>query len=163
MSHFLIKSDIACPWSVDPNVLVKNRFDVLIDFLMESLRGGAREVIIMLCDGTTYRVNSLPYDRAKHVARWLLAQPSYKTDLESLIANYRHVYYLHEGGIDISQIALEADGLYVFGDHDGLSSEDERILKKRAVWISLGLVPYMSWQAAAYLAYVLKRETSRVA
>jgi tRNA (pseudouridine54-N1)-methyltransferase len=26
------------------------------------------------------------------------------------------------------------------------------------VWISLGQLPYMSWQAAAYVAYVLRRQ-----
>ncbi|ABL87995.1 protein of unknown function DUF358 [Pyrobaculum islandicum DSM 4184] len=154
---FLIKSDVACPWSVDLHNLVKNRFDVLIDFLVESLRGGAREVYIMLCEGTTYRVASYPSDRTHAVASWLLSLPSFKSDLKTIVGRFRHVYYLHERGIDVSEIALTSDGLYIFGDHDGLSQEDEEILSKHAVWISLGPVPYMSWQAAAYVAYLISQ------
>jgi Uncharacterized conserved protein len=158
LSAFLIKSDVACPWSIDASSLVKNRFDVLVDFLVESLRGGVREVYVMLCDGTTYRITSAPPGRARVVASWLLTQKSFKTDLRTILARYRHVYYLHESGRDISDIRLKDDGLFIFGDHDGLSPEDEELLSKRAVWISLGPLPYMSWQAATYVAYVLKRQ-----
>jgi len=158
LSAFLIKSDVACPWSLDVNCLVKNRFDVLVDFVVESLRGGVREVYVMLCDGTTYRITSVPSGRARMVASWLLAQEPFKADLRSILAKYRHVYYLHESGRDISDVRLEGDGLFIFGDHDGLSPEDEELLSRRAVWISLGPLPYMSWQAAVYVAYVLKRQ-----
>ena len=155
---FLIKSDVACPWSLDINSLVKNRFDVLIDFLVESLRGGIREVYVMLCDGTTYRITSVPSGRARDVAAWLLAQRPFKADMRAILAKYRHVYYLHESGRDVSEVRLEGDGLFIFGDHDDLSAEDEELLSRRAVWISLGSLPYMSWQAAAYVAYMLRRQ-----
>jgi tRNA (pseudouridine54-N1)-methyltransferase len=155
---FLIKSDVACPWSLDVNSLVKNRFDVLIDFLVESLRGGIREVYVMLCDGTTYCITSVPSGRARDVAAWLLAQRPFKADMRAILAKYRHVYYLHENGRDVSEVRLEGDGLFIFGDHDGLSAEDEELLSRRAVWISLGRLPYMSWQAAAYVAYMLRRQ-----
>lgn len=154
---FLIKSDVACPWSVNAEELVKNRFDVLVDFLIESINGGAREVYIMLCDGTTYRISSIPSRRARDVARWLLSTQPIRTDLKSIIGRYRKVYYLHEEGRDVADVELDGGGLYVFGDHDGLSNEDEELLAKHAVWISLGPIPYMSWQAAAYLAYLLRR------
>jgi Uncharacterized conserved protein len=154
----LIKSDVACPWSLDINALVKNRFDVLIDFLVESLRGGVGEVYIMLCDGTTYRITSVPSGGARAVASWLLAQESFKSDLRTILAKYKHVYYLHERGRDISELRLNVDGLFVFGDHDGLSPDDEELLSKRAIWISIGPLPYMSWQVAAYVAYLLRRQ-----
>ena len=157
MRAFLIKSDVACPWSIDVNSLVKSRFDVLVDFVVESLRGGVSEVYVMLCEGTTYRITSVPSGRAHVVASWLLTQESFKADLRAISARYRHVYYLHESGRDISDVRLEGGGLFIFGDHDGLSPEDEELLSRRAVWISLGPLPYMSWQAAAYVAYVLKR------
>jgi len=154
---FLIKSDTVCPWTIDVKALVKGRFDVLVDFAAESIRGGAREVYIMLCDGTTYHVSSVPGGPAVEVASWLLSQPSFKASLEAILANYRRVYYLHERGADILSTDLSGDALYVFGDHDGLSREDEEVLTKRAQWLSLGPVPYMSWHAAAYVAFLLRR------
>ncbi|ACB40290.1 tRNA (pseudouridine-N1)-methyltransferase [Pyrobaculum neutrophilum] len=154
---FLIKSDVACPWSIDPHNLVKGRFDVLIDFAVEALRGGAREVYIMLCDGTTYHLVSPHKGRSREIASWLLSTQALKTDLRSVVNSYRRVYYLHERGRDISEVPLEGDALYVFGDHDGLSSEDEAFLAKHAVWISLGPTPYMSWQAAVYVAWRLSK------
>lgn len=153
---FLIKSDTACPWSIDAEVLVKSRFDVLIDFLIESITGGVESVYVMLCDGTTFHLTSIPSDDPRRVAAWLLSQPSEKTSLKALINRFRHVYYLHERGLDVYEVKLERDGLYVFGDHDGLSPEDEEILSG-AVRLSLSATPYMSWQAAAYLAYLLKK------
>ncbi|MCX8136401.1 tRNA (pseudouridine-N1)-methyltransferase [Pyrobaculum aerophilum] len=155
---FLIKSDIACPWSISAEELVKNRFDVLVDFVIESITGGVREVYVMLCDGSTYLITSLPSQRARAVARWLLSRQPFKTSLQAIIAKYRSVYYLHERGRDISEARLNGNGLYIFGDHDGLSREDEELLAKHAEWISLGSTPYMSWHAAAYLAYLLKRQ-----
>lgn len=155
---FLIKSDTACPWSIDADLPVRGRFDVLIDFLIESVRGGAREVYIMLCDGTTYRVSSIPSDRARDVASWLLSTTPFKADLASLISKYRRVYYMHERGRDASGVALDAEGLYVFGDQDGLSADDERILRERAVWVSLGPLSYISWHAAVYVAYLVRRQ-----
>ncbi|MEM0468131.1 MAG: tRNA (pseudouridine-N1)-methyltransferase [Pyrobaculum sp.] len=153
---FLIKSDTACPWTIDPEVLVKNRFDVLIDFLIESIKGGVSNVYIMLCDGTTFHITSIPTDNPRILADWLLKKPAEKTSLKTLVNRFRHVYYLHERGVDIYDVKLEHDGLYIFGDHDGLSPEDERLLSD-AVWLSLSSTPYMSWQAAVYLAYLLKR------
>ncbi len=153
---FLIKSDTVCPWSIDLKTLVKGRFDVVVDFVIESTNGGVREVYVMLCDGTTHYVNSPTPPRAREAAEWLLSTPVFKTSLETLLKKYRHVYYLHEGGIDVSRVKLER-GLYVFGDHDGLSPRDEEVLSKRAVWISLGRTPYMSWQAAVYMAYLLRK------
>jgi len=154
---FLIKSDVACPWSISPEELVKNRFDVLVDFVVESIRGGAREVYVMLCDGTTYRVSAAPLLRAREAARWLLSNPPFKTNLKAIVGRYRNVYYLHERGRDVSEVRLDGEGLYIFGDHDGLSREDEEFLEKHATWVSLGATPYMSWQAAAYLTYLLRR------
>ncbi|MFN3803637.1 MAG: tRNA (pseudouridine-N1)-methyltransferase [Pyrobaculum sp.] len=151
---FFIKSDTLCPWSIDLKTLVRNRFDVLIDFTIESIKGGVREVYVMLCDGTTYHVTSIPSDKTREVATWL--KPSFKSTLEDLVRRFGRVYYLHERGRDIFDVRLE-DGLYVFGDHDGLSPHDEEILSRRAIWISLGPTPYMSWQAAVYVAYLLKK------
>ena len=154
--HFLIKSDVACPWNIDLKNLVKNRVDVLVDFVVESLRAGVEEVFLMLCDGTTYRVTSAP-ERSREAAGRIFASQSFKTDLPTLLGAYRHVYYLHEKGVDVSRVALEKDGLYIFGDHDGLAPADEELLARRAVWVSLGATPYRSWQAAVYVAYLLNR------
>lgn len=155
--RFLIKSETACP-PIDPSRLARGRLDVVLDFALEALRAGAVEVHILLCDGTAYRLRGPPPDDAVSMARALASSQPLKADLASLLALFDVVYYLHEEGVDISEVPLRSGALFVVGDQDGLSPEDEALLRRKAVWVSLGRLPYLSWICPVYLAWWLNRK-----
>lgn len=152
----MIRSDTACP-PIDPGQLSRGRLDVVLDFALESLRAGAEDVYLLLCDGSAYRLSGPPPEDAGALARALAGAQPQRADLQSLLAPFRHVYYLHEEGVDIAEVQLRRDGLFVVGDQDGLSPQDESLLRRRALWISLGRTPYISWFCPVYLAWWLNR------
>ncbi|MEL9990336.1 MAG: RNA methyltransferase [Thermoproteus sp.] len=153
--NFLIKSDTACWKDFPPQPLVRGRADVLLDFALEALRAGATRVYIAFCDDVVVEIERSSAKNSKELARELLGAKRFKASLKEVVASWRGpVYYLHESGIDIDRVEIPKDALIVVGDQDGLSREDEEFLRGRAVWVSIGPLPYLSWFCAPY---VIKR------
>lgn len=140
-----------------PEPLVKNRADVLLDFALEALRGGAERVYIVLCDEEVVEVERTSAKSARELAAEVARAKRYRGSLKEIVSQWRGpVYYLHERGVDISKVEIGRGSLIVVGDHDGLSQADEEFLAKRAVWVSLGPRPYLSWFCAAYVAAYMR-------
>lgn len=153
---FLIKSDAACP-PFPPEPLVRNRADVLLDFALEALRGGAERVYIVLCDEEVVELAGTPAASARELAGEIQRHKRYRGSLRGIVSGWRGpVYYLHESGVDVSRVRMGRDSLIVVGDHDGLSRGDEEFLRGRALWVSIGPKPYLSWFCAAYMAARLR-------
>lgn len=134
---------------------MRGRADVLLDFALEALRAGATRVYIAFCDDVVVEIERSSAKNSKELARELLGAKRFKASLKEVVASWRGpVYYLHESGIDIDRVEIPKDALIVVGDQDGLSREDEEFLRGRAVWVSIGPLPYLSWFCAPY---VIKR------
>ena len=84
-----------------------------------------------------------------------------KTSFEALIkakAETSHVYVLEEGGRNIDEAEIEANPLFVLGDHVGLPKKAETFVMRYGEKISLGKQPYLAASCITVLNYLLDRQ-----
>jgi tRNA (pseudouridine54-N1)-methyltransferase len=72
------------------------------------------------------------------------------------------VYVLEEGGEDVSSFDLQADAIFVLGDHVGLPKNVEGFALRYGQKISLGRQPYLAASCITVLNYLLDRKQRRV-
>ena len=156
--YFAIKSDTACLEDLDPRNIVRNRADVVVDFVVESLRAGAEGVYAVLCRGEVIYVprgaGIAGYGDADKLRKYLVGRGGLKYALDRFRGR---IVYLVEDGVDIVQIRLDKDSLFVIGDQDGLSSDDEVLLGEYgATRVSIGPLPYVSWFCPVFVSWFLR-------
>ncbi len=85
-----------------------------------------------------------------------------KTGFEALLkmkAETNQIYVLEEDGVDVEEITLSTDALFVLGDHVGLPKKAEAFALRYGTKISLGKIPYLVTSCITILNYLLdKRE-----
>jgi tRNA (pseudouridine54-N1)-methyltransferase len=84
-----------------------------------------------------------------------------KTSFEALLkakAETSHVYVLEEDGKNIAEIMIEANPLFVLGDHVGLPKKAETFALRYGEKISLGKQPYLAASCITVLNYLLDRQ-----
>lgn len=68
------------------------------------------------------------------------------------------IFYMHEHGVDISQVELGEPAAFILGDHKGVERSVEQWLKDLGVrWLSLGPTPYFTEHCITYVHAVLDR------
>lgn len=81
--------------------------------------------------------------------------------LDSLITSlqsrgYSPPLYLHEDGVPIKSIRPRENMAFILGNQNGMSNSDEYIMRKRGVRkVSLGPLPYMTWECVAIINAML--------
>jgi len=85
---------------------------------------------------------------------WIEKKPLFKI-IDELIEQGLEVYVLDKKGENIRDMKLEPDGVYIFGDHDGLPKVELKRLKKKAKLISLGKKMYFASQSVTILNHEL--------
>ena len=86
-----------------------------------------------------------------------------KTSFEALIkekAGSARVYVLEEDGKDINEITMDANPVFVLGDHVGLPKKAEAYALRFGEKISLGKTPYLAATCITILNYHLDRMES---
>ena len=86
-----------------------------------------------------------------------------KTGFEALLkakAEKNAIYVLEEHGTNIQEISLEANPLFVLGDHVGLPKKAETFALRYGGKISLGKTPYLAASCITVLNYLLDRQES---
>ena len=157
--YFLIKSDTACLEDLDPSNIVRNRADVVVDFIVEAIRAGADGVYAVLCRGEVIYVQRGTaingYEDAGRLRHFVIGGGG----LKSVLDRFRgRIIYLVEDGADISTVDIPGDALIVVGDQDGLSRSDERLLDEYgAVRVSIGPLPYISWFCPVFVSWFINR------
>ena len=73
-------------------------------------------------------------------------------------AEASHVYVLEEGGKNIAETEIEANPLFVLGDHVGLPKKAETFALRFGEKISLGKQPYLAASCITVLNYLLDRQ-----
>jgi tRNA (pseudouridine54-N1)-methyltransferase len=84
-----------------------------------------------------------------------------KTGFETLLkakAQTRQVCVLEEGGLDITEVALVDNCLFVLGDHVGLPKKAEAFALRFGEKISLGKQPYLAASCITVINYLLDRK-----
>ena len=156
--YFAIKSDTACLEDLDPKNIVRNRADVVVDFVVEALRAGADGVYAVLCRGEVIFVprgaDVAGYDDAAKLKKYLVSRGG----LRHILERFRgRIVYLVEDGTDIAKVGVSRGYLYVVGDQDGLSREDESLLDEYgATRVSIGPLPYLSWFCPVFVSWFIK-------
>jgi tRNA (pseudouridine54-N1)-methyltransferase len=85
-----------------------------------------------------------------------------KTSFEALLkgkAETSHIYVLEEGGKNIAENEIEANPLFILGDHVGLPKKAETFALHYGEKISLGKQPYLAASCITVLNYLLDRQT----
>lgn len=82
--------------------------------------------------------------------------------LDSLLKNLQSrgyfLLYLHEEGMPIKSIHPRENMAFILGNQNGMPNSDESIMKKRGVRkVSLGPLPYMTWECVAIINAILDR------
>jgi tRNA (pseudouridine54-N1)-methyltransferase len=84
-----------------------------------------------------------------------------KTSFEALLkvkAEKSRIYVLEEGGKNIAETKIEANPLFVLGDHVGLPKKAEAFALRYGEKISLGKQPYLAASCITVLNYLLDRQ-----
>ena len=84
-----------------------------------------------------------------------------KTGFEALLkekAEASHIYVLEEGGKNIAENEIEANPLFILGDHVGLPKKGETFALRFGEKISLGKQPYLAASCITVLNYLLDRQ-----
>ena len=84
-----------------------------------------------------------------------------KTSFEALLkvkAETSRIYVLEEGGKNIAETKIEANPLFVLGDHVGLPKKAEAFALRYGEKISLGKQPYLAASCITVLNYLLDRQ-----
>jgi len=84
-----------------------------------------------------------------------------KTGFEALLkekAEASHIYVLEEDGKNITENEIEANPLFVLGDHVGLPKKGETFALRFGEKISLGKQPYLAASCITVLNYLLDRQ-----
>jgi tRNA (pseudouridine54-N1)-methyltransferase len=84
-----------------------------------------------------------------------------RTSFESLLktkAENSRVYILEESGKDIAHTDLEANSVFVLGDHVGLPRKAEIYALRYGEKISLGKQPYLAASCITILNYLMDRQ-----
>lgn len=84
-----------------------------------------------------------------------------KTSFEAMLkvkAETSRIYVLEEGGKDIAETKIEANPLFVLGDHVGLPKKAEAFALRYGEKISLGKQPYLAASCITVLNYLLDRQ-----
>ncbi len=84
-----------------------------------------------------------------------------KSGFESLLkekAETSHIYVLEEGGRNIAETEIDANPLFVLGDHVGLPKKAETFALRYGEKISLGKQPYLAASCITVLNYLLDRQ-----
>jgi tRNA (pseudouridine54-N1)-methyltransferase len=84
-----------------------------------------------------------------------------KNSFESLLrtkAENSRVYILEEGGEDIVHTDIEANSVFVLGDHVGLPKKAEVYALRYGEKISLGRQPYLAASCITILNYLMDRQ-----
>jgi tRNA (pseudouridine54-N1)-methyltransferase len=91
--------------------------------------------------------------------------PGITTDrmsFESLIkakATASHVYVLEEHGMNVEEIELAANPIFVLGDHVGLPVKAEAFALRYGEKVSLGKTPYLAASCITVLNYLLDKQS----
>ncbi|WP_456435183.1 tRNA (pseudouridine(54)-N(1))-methyltransferase TrmY [Methanopyrus sp.] len=100
---------------------------------------------------------------AIHLRRALAADPDTephpgifvrRADLQDLLDEMKgaKLYYMSEDGRDLEEVEPGPDAVFVLGDHEGPTPEQDRLLRRRAdAVISVGPIPYHSDQCIVIL------------
>ncbi len=106
---------------------------------------------------------------AVHLRRALAADPNTephpgifvrRIGLEELLEEKKgaKIYYLAEDGTDITEIDPEPDSVFILGDHEGPTEEQDELLRRKAhATVSLGPVPYHADQCVVIVHNHLDR------
>jgi tRNA (pseudouridine54-N1)-methyltransferase len=84
-----------------------------------------------------------------------------KTSFEALLkvkAEKSRIYVLEEGGKNIAETKIEANPLFILGDHVGLPKKAEAFALRYGEKISLGKQPYLAASCITVLNYLLDRQ-----
>jgi tRNA (pseudouridine54-N1)-methyltransferase len=83
-----------------------------------------------------------------------------KTGFETLLkakAQTSQIYVLEEHGIDIEEIEIAANPVFVLGDHVGMPRKAEGFALRYGEKVSLGKTPYLAASCITVLNYLLDR------
>lgn len=86
-----------------------------------------------------------------------------KRGFEALLkmkAETNQIYVLEEDGVDIGEIMLPKNALFVLGDHVGLPKKAEAFALRYGTKISLGKTPYLATSCITILNYLLDKQES---
>jgi len=84
-----------------------------------------------------------------------------KTSFETLIktkTQNSHIYVLEEDGKDITETSINANPIFVLGDHVGLPKKTETFALRYGEKISLGKQPYLAASCITVLNFLLDRQ-----
>ncbi|MGQ9625244.1 MAG: tRNA (pseudouridine(54)-N(1))-methyltransferase TrmY [Candidatus Bathycorpusculaceae bacterium] len=84
-----------------------------------------------------------------------------KLSFEALIrdkAEHSSVYVLEEGGIDVYEVEMAENSVFILGDHVGLPKKVEAYALRYGQKISLGKTPYLAATCITILNYILDRK-----
>jgi len=88
-----------------------------------------------------------------------------KTSFETLIKTKANqnapLYILEEGGKNINQTAINANSIFVLGDHVGLPKKAETFVLRYGQKISLGKTPYLAASCITIINYLLDKQTTK--
>ncbi|RCV65320.1 tRNA (pseudouridine54-N1)-methyltransferase [Methanophagales archaeon] len=78
---------------------------------------------------------------------------------EKLASEGNTFYILHENGMDIANVKLKANPVFILGDHEGLPKEEEDAFVARFEHekISLGSIAYLASQCISVVHYELDK------
>jgi len=86
-----------------------------------------------------------------------VARKSLERLLEELTNRYK-IVYLKEDGVDVKEVNIPPDPLFVIGDHQGLTEEQERVVEKHAIAkVKLSHISLMAEQCITIIHYELDR------
>ena len=87
-----------------------------------------------------------------------------KTSFEALLKTKANenapIYVLEEGGKDINQTQINANPVFVLGDHVGLPKKVEGFALRYGEKISLGKTPYLAASCITILNYLMDRKAA---
>ncbi|WP_456330218.1 tRNA (pseudouridine(54)-N(1))-methyltransferase TrmY [Archaeoglobus sp.] len=114
-----------------------------------NIAGHIRKALTVECDKRWKKVHSGVY----------ISKKGLKELLEELSKNYSLIY-LKEDGVNISKAELPSNPLFILGDHEGLTEEQEEIVEKYAsLKLSLSPLSLLAEQCIVIVHYELDKLT----